>query len=83
MRNKAALCLAAITLAAFASCVDPTQGEIKLFCPESHFLFELIDDDTAVRITWYVGGGTDVRIPPYIRGLLVTEIWHWAFTDKG
>jgi len=82
MKNKAAIRLAAITLAAFAACVDPTQGELGPFCPESHFLFELVDGETAVRITWYVGGGTDVRIPPYIRGLPVTEIWHWAFTDK-
>jgi len=82
MRNKSAVCLAAITLAAFAACVDPTQGELGPFCPESHFLFELVDDDTAVMITGYVGGRADVRIPPYIRGLPVTVIGNGAFGSQ-
>jgi len=66
VKNKSALCFAVITLAAFAACADPLAREPELFCPEGHFLFELIDDDTAVMITGYAGGRTDVRIPPYI-----------------
>jgi len=82
MKNKAAICLAAITLAAFAACADPTQWEIELFCPEDHFEFRTIDNDTAVEITGYVGGRTRVRIPPYIRGLLVTAIGSQAFLGE-
>jgi len=83
MKNKAAILLAAITLAAFVACADPMRGELDLFCPEDHFLFRTIDNGTAVEITWYVGGGIDVRIPPYIRGLPVTIIGPHAFTDLG
>jgi len=79
MKNKSALCLAAITLAAFAACADPLRGELDLYCPEDHFLFRTIDNDTAVEITGYVGGRIDVRIPPYIRGLPVTVIGERAF----
>jgi len=32
MKNKAALCLAAITLVAFAACADPLQGDLGLYC---------------------------------------------------
>jgi len=48
MRNKSALCIAA--LAAFAACADPTRGEAEPFCPESHFLHEIIDGGAAVMI---------------------------------
>ena len=82
MRNKPAICLAAIALAAFAACADPTRGEAEPFCPESHFLHELIDGGDAVMITGYVGGRTDVRIPPYIQGLPVTAIGDRAFEGK-
>ena len=81
MKNKAALCLAAIALAAFAACADPTRGEAEPFCPDSHFLHEIIDGGDAVMITGYVGGRTDVRIPPYIRGLPVTMIGDLAFVE--
>ena len=74
MKTNVTLLLAAITLAAFASCADPLRGELDLYCPEDHFLFRTIDNSTAVEITGYVGGRTDVRIPPYILGLPVTVI---------
>ena len=79
MRNKAAILLAAITLAAFAACTDPLAGDLGLYCPEDHFEIRIINDGTAMEITGYVGGRTDVRIPPYIRGLPVTAIGERAF----
>jgi len=79
MRNKSAILLAAITLAAFASCADPLSGDLGLYYPEDHFLFRTIDNGTAMEITGYVGGRIDVRIPPYIRGLPVTVIGDFAF----
>ena len=81
MRNKPAICLAAIALAAFAACADPTRGEAEPFCPESHFLHEIIDGGAAVMITSYVGDRTDVRIPPHIQGLPVTAIGMLAFVE--
>jgi len=83
MRNKSAILLAAITLAAFASCADPLAGDLGLYCPEDHFLFRTIDNGTAVEITGYVGGRIDVHIPPYIRGLPVTVIGDWGFQGEG
>jgi len=80
MRNKSAILLAAIALAAFAACADPLAGGLGLYCPEDHFLFRTIDNGTAVEITGYVGGRTNVRIPPYIRGLPVTMIGELALT---
>jgi len=83
MKNKFALCLAAITLTVFMSCADPLAGDLGLYCPEDHFLFRTIDNDTAVEITGYMGGRTNVRIPPYIRGLPVTVIGERAFEGEG
>jgi len=82
MKNKSAILLAAITLAAFAACADPLAGDLGLYCPEDHFLFRTIDNGTAVEITGYVGGRTDVRIPPFIGGLPVTVIGAGAFAGE-
>jgi len=79
MKMKYAVCLAAITMAAFSACADPMRGFAGLFCPEDHFEWEVIDGAAAVKITGYVGGRTDVRIPPYIQGLPVTVIGELAF----
>ena len=50
---------------------------------ESDFTVETINGGKAVRITGYAGKNTEVRIPPRIRNLPVTEIGKRAFGDKG
>jgi len=80
LKSKAIPCLALITLTVVAACAQP-QVEGDLFCPENHFEVRIINDGVAVEITGYVGGRTDVRIPPYILGLPVTVIGGYAFRD--
>ena len=37
--------------------------------PAEHFIVRLIDNGNAVEIVKYIGGKTDVRIPPRIQNL--------------
>lgn len=78
MKNEIILGFTLVIIAMFTACAQP-RIEADLFDPENHFLFEVIDSGTAIEIIGYVGGRTDVRIPPYIRGLPVTVIGEGAF----
>jgi len=49
---------------------------------ESDFRVELINEGKAIRITAYKRGGREVRIPPKIQNLPVTEIGTEAFSKK-
>jgi hypothetical protein len=50
------------------------------FAAEADFLWtHAAGDDGGKVITGFIGGGTELRIPPYIQGIPVTEIAPWAF----
>jgi len=51
------------------------------FDREADFRWERIGN--SIKITEYIGQNTQVRIPPQIRGLLVTEIDNSAFMARG
>jgi len=77
MRSNTILWLAFAAIAAFTACVQRVDADF--YDPENHFIFEIIDNNMAVKITNYVGGKTNVRIPSRIQGLPVTVIGFGAF----
>ena len=67
--------LAVMGMAMFTACA----GAQEQFCPEEDFVFEIIDNGRSVKITGYVGSNAEVRIPPRVQNLPVTEIGNGAF----
>ena len=58
----------------FSSATGTVMG-----APYEGFEYVLIEDDTEVQITKYIGAGGDVVIPPSIEGKSVTAIGNYAF----
>jgi len=63
----------------------PTESAPPAFSydDEKDFTVELINEDSAARITRYGGKNTELRIPPRIGDRPVTEIGERVFTKKG
>jgi hypothetical protein len=70
---------------------SPTAGQVPIesappafsYDDEKDFTVELINEDSAARITRYGGKNTELRIPPRIGDRPVTEIGERVFTKKG
>jgi len=75
MRNKIIIMFTLFTIIIFSACTQQNN-------PESDFKTSPIDGGKSVAIIEYVGSKWDVRIPPRIQGLPVTEIGYRAFANK-
>jgi hypothetical protein len=65
-----------------AECVKCVQ-QAGNYNDETDFEFRIAVDGESVMITGYVGEGLDIRIPPKLQGLPVTEIGERAFYEMG
>ena len=71
--------VAAITLTLLSACASQ---ERPAAASPADFIVQTINDGTAVKITGFTGGATDVRIPPRLEGLPVTAIGPSAFVRR-
>jgi len=80
MKTKSGPALAAaIALTLLSACA--TQERPAAASP-ADFIVQTINDGTAVKITGFTGGTTDVQIPPRLEGLPVTAIGPSAFARR-
>jgi len=70
---------AAIVLTLLSACAT---RERPAAASPADFIVRTINDGTAVKITGFNGGTTDVRIPPRLEGLPVTAIGPSAFARR-
>ena len=80
MKTKSGPALAAaITLALLSACAT---RERPAAASPADFTVQTINNGTAVKITGFTGGTTDLRIPPRLEGLPVTAIGPSAFARR-
>ena len=72
--------IALAIMLAFTACA---RTQAQQYCPEDHFTARPVDGGAGVGIFGYTGGNWEVRIPPHIRGLPVTQIGDQAFRGIG
>ena len=70
-----------LTLTMVLTCVFATPGITAFALEEGEYEYELINDNTEVRITWYKGTAANLNITNEIDGKPVTEIGDYAFAD--
>jgi len=58
------------------------HADAQQYCNESDFRIQSINRGRSVRITEYIGNNAEVRIPPRINNLPVTQIGRNAFARR-
>ena len=76
MKNSVILCTILSLLLVFSSCTSEQYDD------ENDYMFEVLEDSGSVRITGYTMAKREIRIPPEIQGMPVTEIGEFAFEYK-
>jgi len=78
MKTKSGLVVAVIVIVALSACATQEQPVAS----QADFVAMIIDYGTAVKITGFTGGSTDIRIPSRLEGLPVTAIGPSAFARR-